>query len=153
MKTLTASICLALFASAAAADPKADAKAHSDAFARAMASRDVAAVVALYADDAYVIWPGAGEEAHGKAAIEKLVSDFMKDSQGAPPTLKSQSVVDLGRGLIAVIGQWEQVVPGADGKSQTIEVRTSEVIRKTGGKTLYVVDHASVGIPSSAPAQ
>ena len=129
------------------ADASADAKAHSDAFARAMDSGDVAAVVALYADDAYVIWPNAGQEAHGKAAIEKLVSDFMKTSQGAPPTLKSQNVVDLGDGLIAVIGQWQQVVTGDDGKSQTIVVRTSEVIRKVGNKTLYVVDHASVGLP------
>jgi uncharacterized protein (TIGR02246 family) len=148
MKTVTAFIFLGLLATRAWADANADAKAHSDAFARAMQSRDVAAVVALYADDAYVIWPGEGQEAHGKAAIEKLVADFLKDPQGAPPTLKSQNVVDLGKGLIAVIGQWQQVVTGSDGKSQTIEVRTSEIIRKVGSKTLYVVDHASVGIPA-----
>jgi uncharacterized protein (TIGR02246 family) len=139
---------LMLLAGAVWADANADAKAHSDAFARAMKARDVAAVVALYADDAYVIWPGAGQEAHGKAAIEKLVADFMKDPQSAP-TLKSQNVVDLGNGSIAVIGQWEQVVTGADGKSQTITVRTSEIIRKVGNKTLYVVDHASVGVPAA----
>lgn len=150
MKMLTTFLCLVLFTSAAAADPKADAKAHSDAFARAMAAHDVAAVVALYADDAYVIWPGAGQEAHGKDAITKLITDFMKDP-GSPPTLKSQNVVDLGNGSIAVIGQWQQVVPGADGKDQTIEVRTSEIIKKVGTKTLYVVDHASVGIPAPEP--
>jgi uncharacterized protein (TIGR02246 family) len=136
-----------LLASAAAADSNADAKAHSDAFAKAMQSGDVAAVMALYADDAYLIWPGEGEEAHGKAAIEKLISNFMKNSQGSPPVLKSQNVVDLAPGLFAVIGQWEQVVTAPDGKSQTIVVRTSEIVRKVGAKTLYVVDHASVGLP------
>jgi hypothetical protein len=45
MKTLAGLGCLMLLASTAWADANADAKAHSDAFARAMASRDVAAVV------------------------------------------------------------------------------------------------------------
>jgi uncharacterized protein (TIGR02246 family) len=148
MKTLSIFVCLYLLAASASADTNADAKAHSDAFSRAMEAGDVAAVMALYADDAYLIWPGAGQEAHGKAAIEKLVTSFIKDSQGAPLVVKSQDVVDLGSGLFAVIGQWEQVVTGPDGTSQTIVIRTSEVVRKVGAKTFYVVDHASVGLPA-----
>ena len=147
-------ICFALFslvATKALADPAADVKAHSDAFARAMAARDVAAVVALYADDARVIWPGQGEEAKGKAEITKLVTDSLKASPDSTPVLKSQEIVPLGGGYTAVLGQWEQAVKGPKGESETLHVRTSEIIRKVGNKTLYVVDHASIGVPP-APA-
>ena len=148
---MRASLYLALFllvAAPALADPAADAKAHSDAFARAMKARDVAAVVALYADDAHVIWPGQGEEAKGKAQIKKLVENSLRTAgPDSSPVLVSQEVVSLGNGNIATIGQWEQVVKGPDGKSETLHVRTSEIIEKVGNKTLYVVDHASIGLP------
>jgi uncharacterized protein (TIGR02246 family) len=143
-------ICLVLFslvATKALADPAADAKAHSDAFARAMAARDVAAVVALYADDARVIWPGQGEEAKGKAEIAKLVTRSLEASPDSTPVLKSQEVIPLGGGYTAVLGLWEQVVKGPKGESETLHVRTSEIQRKIGNKMLYVVDHASIGVP------
>jgi ketosteroid isomerase-like protein len=148
-KTLLA--CLALAAAPAFADPAADAKAHSEAFARAMAARDVAAAVALYADDARVIWPGQGEEAQGKAEITKLLDASLKAAPDSSPVLVSQDVVSLGDGLIASLGQWKQDMKGPDGKVETVRIRTSEIIKKVGGKTLYVVDHASIGVPP-APA-
>jgi uncharacterized protein (TIGR02246 family) len=147
MKTWLYLALFSLVATPAVADPAADAKAHSDAFASAMKARDVAAVVALYADDAHVIWPGQGEEAKGKAAIKKLVENALKAAPDSPPVLVSQEVVSLGNGNIATIGQWEQVMKGPDGKSETLRVRTSEIIKKVGNKTLYVVDHASIGFP------
>lgn len=150
MKTLVSFGCLMLLAGAVWADANADAKAHSLAFQNAVKAGDVAAVMALYADDAYVIWPGQGEEAHGKAAIEKLAKDLIKSSEGSTLMLKSQSVVDLGGGVIAVIGQWESVGPDAKGVNQTTVLRTSEVIKKVGNKTLYLVDHASIGVPAPA---
>jgi len=58
------------------ADATAEAKAHDEAFAKARGAGDVKAVVALYTDDAFVIWPGVGEEARRKAAIEKLATDL-----------------------------------------------------------------------------
>lgn len=139
--------CLALATAPAFADPAADAKAHSEAFARAMATRDVAAAVALYTDDARVIWPGQGEEARGKVEITKLVTASLKASPDSSPVLVSQDVLPLGDGLIAVLGQWKQDVKGPDGKLETIHIRSSEIVKKIGGKTLYVVDHASIGVP------
>jgi ketosteroid isomerase-like protein len=150
MKMVIAFVFGAVLAAQAWADANADAKAHSEAFQNAVKAGDVAAVMALYSDDAYVIWPGQGEEAHGKVAIEKLVKDLIKSSAGSTPMLKSQSVVDLGGGVIAVIGQWESVGTDAKGVTQTTVVRTSEVIKKVGNKTLYLVDHASIGVPAPA---
>jgi ketosteroid isomerase-like protein len=143
--------CLTLAAAPAFADPAADAKAHSEAFARAMAARDVAAAVALYADDARVIWPGQGEEAQGKTAITKLIDASLKAAPDSSPVLVSQDIVSLGDGLIASLGHWKQDMKGPDGKVETVHIRTSEIIKKVGGKTLYVVDHASIGVPP-APA-
>jgi hypothetical protein len=48
---------------------------------------------------------------------------------------------------LTVLGQWKQDVKGPDGKVETIHVRSSEILKKVGGKTLYVVDHASIGVP------
>ena len=138
---------LSLVAAPAFASPAEDAKAQSEAFQRAMAARDVAAVVALYADDAHVIWPGLGEEAKGKAEITKLVTNALGPEPVPGPVLKSQEVVLLDGGLIAVFGQWEQVVKGPKGESQTLHIRTSEILKKIRNKTLYVVDHASIGVP------
>ena len=148
MKMLFWLAVLTLYATIAFADAAADAKAHSEAFARAANAQDVKAVLALYADDARVIWPGQGEEAKGKAAVEQLVTAslkaFPKDSR---IVLKSQEATPLGNGYIATVGQWEQSFTGPDGKPQTVEVRTTELIKKQGAKTLYVVDHASIGMP------
>jgi len=155
MRTSSWPILFLLVAVPAFADPAADAKAHSEAFARAANAKDVKAVLALYADDARVVWPGQGEEAKGKAEIEKLVTNalkaFPKDSQ---IVLKSQEAIPLGRGYIATVGRWEQSFTGDDGKKQTVAVRTTEIIKKQGSKTLYVVDHASIGTPPpTEPAQ
>jgi ketosteroid isomerase-like protein len=140
-----------LLAAPAFADPAADAKAHSEAFARAAQARDVAAAVALYADDARMIWPGQGEEATGKAAITKLITSAFDPAAGPAPIFKSQEVIPLGDGYTAVLGHWEQPVKGPKGQTRMLQVRTSEVLRTVGGKSLYVVDHASVGLPP-APA-
>src|SRR5262249_41966670 len=111
-------------------------------------ARDAKAVLALYAADAHVIWPGQGEEATGKADIEKLVADLLKQlPKDARITLKSQTAIPLGGGYGATVGHWTQAFTDPDGKQPTVELRTTEIIKKEKGKTLYVVDHASVGAP------
>jgi ketosteroid isomerase-like protein len=144
-----------LVATPALADPAAEATAHSKAFERAMNARDVQAALALYADDARVIFPGQGEEATGKAAIEKLLANVMAAFEGATTTLESQQVVPLAGGYTAVVGRWRIVFREPDGSTQTVHLRSSEVIRKDGERTLYVVDHDSLGVPPAeelAPA-
>ena len=63
--------------------------------------------------------------------------------KGAPIRAK----IRLACLALAVLGQWKQDVKGPDGKVETIHVRSSEILKKVGGKTLYVVDHASIGVP------
>jgi uncharacterized protein (TIGR02246 family) len=142
---------LCLAASPVLADAAADARAHSDAFARAFNAHDAKAMLALYADDARVVWPGQGDEGQGKAAIAKLIDGLLKAFPNAKLMLKTQDAVDLGNGYIATLGHWEESFTTPDGQAATAQVRTTEIIRKRGGRTLYVIDHASVGLPP-APA-
>jgi uncharacterized protein (TIGR02246 family) len=136
---------------AASADPTADGRAVSDAFAKAVAAGDVPAIVALYRDDASVIWPGQGEEAKGKPAIEALAKKLVAQKNGTI-VLKSQESIPLGDGYIVNVGRWENTVTTAAGKTQTVVIRTTEVLAKTDGKWLYLVDHASIGLPPPAPS-
>jgi uncharacterized protein (TIGR02246 family) len=154
MKIWTLLALLSLVAMPAFADPAADAKAHSEAFARAWNARDVKRVLALYADDARVIWSGDGEEANGKAEIEKLLKNAMQSfPKDGRVVFKSQEAVPLGNGYIATVGHWEISFTNDDGKKQTVQIRSTEIIRKRGGKTFYVIDHASVGTPGPNPAR
>ena len=148
MKTLRLILALTLLISTPLfADATSDAKAHSDAFARAFAARDAKAIMALYADDARCVWPGEGEEAYGRAAIAKLVDNFIKSFPGSALTLKSQDSIALGTRYIATVGHWDQTVTMPDGHTETFHIRTTEILRKVGSKTLYVIDHASIGLP------
>jgi uncharacterized protein (TIGR02246 family) len=137
---------LFLFASSAAADPNDIGMAHSEAFGKACAAGDIHGVLALYEDDATVIWPNEGEVAHGKAEIEKLARTLCKTGQPGPK-LKSQSSKQVAPDYIVNVGMWDATATGPDGKPVTAEVRTTEVIHLVNGKWLYTVDHASIGLP------
>ena len=153
IRSLTLVLLLGLIAPALA-DPSADGKAVGDAFAKAMAGGDVPAVLALYRDDATVVWPGRGEEAKGKAAIEKLVRSTLasapKDFQLVQ---KSNEAHALGADYIVNIGRWEQSFTNPRGRKETQEVRTTEVLQKTDGQWKYLVDHASIGLRPEPPAR
>lgn len=128
------------------ADAMAVANEHSMAFQRAFSARDAQAILALYADDARVVWPGEGDEASGRVAIARLVDNLVKSSPGTTLTLKSQEATALGARSIAIIGHWEHTITLPDGKTHTFQIRTSEVLRKDGDVWLYVIDHASIGL-------
>ena len=136
--------------SAHGGDADAIARAHSDAFGRACASGKLDAVLALYEDDAIVVWPGQGEEAKGKPAIAKLAANLCNGKDPAP-TLKAIEGRQLGKGYVVTHGTWEQAAKGPDGKPTTLVIRTTEVLKETGGKWRYVVDHASIGLPPPPP--
>jgi uncharacterized protein (TIGR02246 family) len=138
---------LAVTVAPAGADATADGRAVSEAFEKAVAAGDLQAVLALYRDDATVIWPGQGEEAKGKAAITPLAQRFIENMKGAHVVLKSQQSIPLGEGYIVNVGRWAVESTTPDGRRVTSEVRTSEVLAKTDGKWLYLVDHASIGLP------
>ncbi len=153
MRSCSVAVLVMALATPAFADATAEAKEHDEAFAKACGAGDVKAVVALYTDDAFVIWPGAGEEAQGKAAIEKLATGLCDPKVSAKPVLKDDVGVQLDPTHIAIIGRWELTQNGTDGKPATSIIRTSEIIVKTAGGWRYVVDHASIGLPPAEPAK
>ena len=138
---------LVCLAAPVTADDAADAKAQGEAFVRAWDKGDVKAALALYADDARVIWPGEGDEGRGKAAIEALITKTFKMFPKSGLVLKSQDTMPLGDGYIGNVGYWEQTVAGPDGKPATFRVRTTEILKRQGSKLVYLVDHASIGLP------
>jgi uncharacterized protein (TIGR02246 family) len=136
----------------ALADLAADVKAHEEAFARACVAGDVAAVVALYADDARLVWPGAGEEGRGKADVERMVTDFCKKTKDLKLTLTGVDAVPLDDAHVATVAHWESSAAGPGGKPVSAKVRSTEVLVKSGSAWRYLVDHASVGQPAPHPA-
>lgn len=141
-------LCLALvLTTPMAADTGTIARAHSESFARAMNASDIEAALALYAEDARVIWPGAGEEARGKTEIRALIESTLRSfPKGSRLALRSQDAIALAEGYIATVSQWEQSYTREDGTQITSLFRATEVIRTSGRGTLYVVDHASAGL-------
>lgn len=122
------------------------ARAHGEAFARAMDAKDVDLALAFYAEDARVIWPGIGDEAHGKIAIRALIDSTLKSfPKDSHLTLKSQEATALGDGYIATVSHWEQSYTQGDGTKATGQVRATEIIRVTERGSYYVSDHASFG--------
>ena len=145
-RVLVALILVGSFAvPALAADPMA--KEIDEAFKRNCEAGNVPGVLALYAEDATAVWPGQGEEARGKANIEKLATNFCKNTTGLKLTIKSVEARSLGRDYIAIVGHWEVSFTEAGGKTMSADVRTTEILKNTGGKWLYIVDHASIGTP------
>jgi ketosteroid isomerase-like protein len=145
---------VAAIATTAFADANTTARVHDEAFGKACGAGDVKAVMALYADDAFVIWPGAGEEARGKAAIEKLATGFCDPKAGTRAVLTSVVGVLLDPTHIAVMGHWDVTQNGPDGKPTTSQIRTSEIIQKSAAQGWrYLVDHASIGMTAPPPAK
>jgi uncharacterized protein (TIGR02246 family) len=153
---MTSSIVLALvcvLAAPALADPTADARAHSEAFARAWNAGDLQGALALYADDAIAIWPGQREEAKGKAAIEGLLREVFERTKDRKLALESIEGRALGEGHIATIGHWESAFTTPRGRRVTARLRTTEVLVKADGGWRYLVDHASIGQPRPVAAR
>jgi len=141
MRTILASwVLMALFggASPARADATADGRAVSEAFEKAVAAGNPQAVLALYRDDASVIWPGQGEEGKGKAVIEKLARGFLADMKGARlcPQVTDEHLAR--RRLHRQPRPREQTSTSPASKPTSVEIRTSEVLAKTDGKWLYL---------------
>lgn len=136
-----------MFAPIVHADPLADAKTVTDAFSKAFAACDVPAVVSLYEDNAVIIWPGEGEFATGKPAIERVVKANCSGPSKPSLTEISSDARPVGKDYIIHIGQLDDTMTGPDGKPMTLRIRTSELLHKSGGKWRYVVDHASAGLP------
>lgn len=148
---LSTMVVLATLARGALASPADDAKALGDRFKAAVESGSVDAVLALYADDARVIYPGQGAEARGKAALRALLERDLPDMRAGTMTQKSSDAIALDDSHILNVGVWEAHGSGPDGRPTTAIVRTTELLVKEGDVWRYVVDHASIGVPPPPP--
>src|SRR2546427_1559657 len=134
------------------ADLSAEVKTHEETFARACAAGDIPAVLALYADDARLVWPDAGEEGRGRADIERLATAFCQHTHDLQLTLASLDAVPIDDTHVATVAHWEMSATAPDGKKLSAKVRSTEVLVKTGGAWRYLVDHASLGRPPAPTA-
>jgi len=142
-----------LAAPAARADPTAEARALGDRFGAAVASGNVDAVLALYADDARVIYPGHGEEARGKAELKAMLERSLPGMRGLVLVQKSTDAVAVDPTHVMNVGRWEARTVAPNGRRTTATVRTSELLTKENGTWVYLVDHASIGTPPPSAAR
>jgi ketosteroid isomerase-like protein len=111
---------------------------------KAMKANDLEATVALCAPDAVAYYPDG--EYKGKDAIRKSWTDFLaaftvKDAT-SEGTYETTGDTSLGW------GHWSlTAVPKAGGAAVVMKGRATVIVKKIGGKWLYVVDHASVPLP------
>jgi ketosteroid isomerase-like protein len=145
---LAAIFCLAAVSAQAADDPTEIAKTVGEKFAAACGAADVTAVLALYRNDARVVYPGAGQSASTREELTKMVTATCSKN-GPRLTLVGYKAVwaDNAHTVIASLGDWSLVMVGSDGKQVTTPVRATEVLVKTQKGWKYVVDHASIGVP------
>ncbi len=145
MKSLTMAMGLAVLAVAApVAAAEHGAQLVDQAWVKAMKANDLEAVMALYAPDAVAYFPDG--DFKGKQAVRKSWTGFLamftvKDatSEGTYETMGDTS---LGWGFWSI-----SVVPKGGGEPTVMKGRATVVVKKIGGKWLYVVDHASVPLP------
>lgn len=135
---------------AARADLTAEIRAHEDAFAHACESGNVNAVIALYTDDAILIWPRAGDEAKGKTEITARVTRLCKETRDVKLSIESLQVIPIDDAHAVAVGRWQNSFTGPAGAHRTATVRTTEVLVKRDGAWRFLVDHASIGLPRPA---
>jgi uncharacterized protein (TIGR02246 family) len=131
----------------AGADATADARALGERFGAAVAAGDVGAILALYTDDAYVMYPGRGDEAHGKAEIEAMLKREIATMRATPLVQKTSDAIAIDATHIVNVGRWEMVVGRPGERHETVTVRTTELLVNENGTWRYRVDHASIGAP------
>jgi ketosteroid isomerase-like protein len=154
MRGLALGALLATLASVADAGDVPSALAHelSQKFIDACESGKVSEALALYADDAVVVFPSEGARAEGKAEIAKLLSATCGPDTGKSKWLGGRGAwLGAGENTIVATGAWETSGEGPDGKPVSVTVRTTEVLVKTADGWKYKLDHASVGVPLPPP--
>jgi ketosteroid isomerase-like protein len=138
------------FASAAAAQD-AGAKGVDAAWVKAMKANNLDAILACYASDAVMWFPGA-PEARGTAAIRAIYAGYLADFTVSDTVLLNTSYATSGD----VSGGWGDFIltlaPKKGGAAEVLKGRFTAVAKKAGGKWAYVADHASATPPPPPPA-
>lgn len=120
------------------------------AWVKAMKANDLEATMALYAPDAVAYFPDG--DFKGKQAIRKSWTDFLvaftvKDAS-SEGTYETTGDTSLGWGYWSMT-----VVPKGGGDPIPMKGRATVVVKKIGGKWQYIVDHASVPLPTPPPSK
>ena len=118
------------------------------AWVKAMKANDLAAIMALYAPDAVAFFPDGDYK--GAPAIRKSWSDFLAGFTVTDATSEGtyQTTGDTSLGW----GYWTlTAVPKGGGDAIPMRGRATVVVKKIGGKWLYVADHASMPLPPPPP--
>lgn len=150
--TLAASVALLAACAKPAADTSADEAAIREtntAFAKAYAAGDVAAVAALYADDAVLSPPGT-PAIRGGAAIREYWS---KDIAATPAGVTLTFATDSDVGVVGDLG-WESGSLTVSDKSGAVVDRAKylTVFRKKDGRWLLLRDIYNSDGPPAPPA-
>ncbi len=147
---------LAVLSSAARAGDVPSAIAHelSQKFITACEAGKVSEALALYLDDAVVVFPSEGARAEGKAELAKALADLCQEGVGKSKWLGGRGAwFGTGENAIVATGAWETSGEDPDGKPVSVVVRTTEFLVKTPAGWKYLLDHASVGVPVPPPAK
>ena len=154
MKHVALALFVATLASTAHAGDVPSALAHelSQKFVTACEAGKVSEALALYLDDAVVVYPSVGARADGKAEIAKVLGDLCEAGLGKSKWLGGRGAwFGTGEKAIVATGSWETSGVGPDGKPVSVIVRTTELLVKTPDGWKYQLDHASVGVPPPEP--
>jgi uncharacterized protein (TIGR02246 family) len=120
------------------------------AWVKAMKANDLDAIVACYASDAVMWFPGA-PEARGTAPIRAIYAGYFAEFTVSDAVLSNTTYLTSGD----VSGAWGDYVltlaPKKGGAPEVLKGRFTSVSRKVGGKWAYAADQASA-TPAPAPA-
>ena len=119
-----------------------------ESFAHACERGDVSAVLALYEEDARVIWLGEPEEARGREALARLVTGGCRPEMEATIELDDLEVRPIGESHAAAVlhGEYEMRTPDGQRRA-SFRVRLTQLLRRRSGKWRILVEHASIGLP------
>jgi ketosteroid isomerase-like protein len=138
-------------ASALAAEKGAGPKSVDEAWVKAMKAGDVDAVMRCYAADA-VDW-FAGEIARGEKAIRESYAGFL-GANTVKDVVISDDHEEISGDMAARWGSFRMTfVPKAGGAPVTMNGHFSEILKKRGGRWVYIVDHASEDTAPKTPPE
>jgi len=133
-------------------DPAAIARSVGERFDAACSAGNVDAVLALYRDDARVVYPGAGQTAVNRGELRAIVAQTCVKGGPKITLLGYRAVwVDAAHTVVAALGDWSMSGTGSDGTPTTVPLRAVEVLVKTKAGWQYAADHASIGVPPPPP--
>jgi uncharacterized protein (TIGR02246 family) len=143
---------LGVGAAAKAADNEkmiAGAKALDAAFVDAFNKGDVEAMTSLYWNSPDVVTFPPGElVARGIDAIKASYAQMAATMKGAKLEMTEVHYIPAGDVVIGW-GLWKLTMPGPEGKSVEVAGRYTDVKAERDGKWVYLIDHASMPMPSS----